>query len=222
MSSEQDKVLAHRERIAMADAGALSDAQQAVYDKIVAGKRKKVVGPLRVALHSPELAERWQALGEFLRYGSSLPLTLSELAIIVTGRYWNSQVEWAIHSKIAAEAGLAPGIIETIRNAEPPVFADESQFLVYEYARELLEFGQVSDQSYRALLDTFGTVAIVELTALIGYYSMVAMTLNAHDVPVPANGVGSRLPLSAGSALRHPTPLSRGQFAEQQGMQTDA
>lgn len=221
MSSEQRSVPGSPSRIDMADTGELSEAQQAVFARIVAGKRKKVVGPLRVALHSPELADRWQAFGEFLRFGSSLPLPVSELAIIATGRHWNCQVEWAIHSKIAAEAGLSPEVIETIRSAGQPGFSDQTQFLAYEYVRELLEFGQVSDDSYQALLAAVGTVPVVELTALVGYYSMVAMTLNAHHVPVPADDMGSRLPLPADAGLRHPTPLGPGRLLDESAGKRD-
>ena len=207
MSSERRTTPGGQSRIQMADAGQMTDKQQAVYKKIIAGKRGKVVGPLRVVLHSPELADRWQHLGEFLRFDSALPAQISELAIIATGRYWNCQLEWFIHSGIAAEVGLAADIIESVRKAQAPGIDDPLQEAVYEFTRELLEYGDVSDRVYEALAGSFDAAALVELTAVIGYYSLVAMTLNTHRVPLPESGKGSLLDLPEGGHMLKPTSL---------------
>lgn len=207
MSSERSKGRLETDRIAMADAGEMTEAQQGVYNRILTGKRKEIVGPLRVALHSPELADHWQAFGEFLRFGTSLPAHISELAIITTGRYWNCQVEWLIHSAAAEDAGLDVDVIESIRKGEPPVLGDSLERLVYEFCRELLEYGQVSDSNYDALLASMGEKSIVELTAVVGYYSMVAMTLNVHAVPVPDRDRGSLLDLPEGGRMIRPARL---------------
>ena len=209
MSSDADTNLPGAGRIPMADSGQMSEAQQCVYDKIVSGKRGRIVGPLRAALHSPELADRWQMLGEFLRYGTQLPAQLSELAIIVTGRFWNCQLEWLIHAEVARKEGLDAEIIESIRTAQSPAFSAPLDAAVYEYTRELLEFGQVSDSTYRALLTLTDEVSVVELTGVIGYYSMVAMTLNAHQVPLPEDEPGSLLELPGDVELLKPTRLPR-------------
>lgn len=163
----------------------LTDAQRRVYDKVVAGPRGTIIGPLRAVLHSPELADRWQSLGEYLRFNSCLPVALRELAIITVGRYWNSELEWLVHARLALEAGIANDVIESIRTASPPAFADAEQAYVYDFARELLQYGNATDDTYAAVRDRLGTVGIVELTAIIGYYTMVAMTLNTHEVPLP-------------------------------------
>jgi 4-carboxymuconolactone decarboxylase len=207
MSSKPGTALYGQQRIPMADAGKLSDAQSVVYEKIVSGKRGKLVGPLRVVLHSPELADRWQALGEYLRFETALPTHIAELAIIMTGRYWNCQVEWVIHSAIAEEAGLTPDVIDAIRDARPPKFDDSLQSEIYEYTRELLEFGHVSDEVYRNLLELIGVAKLVELTAVVGYYSMVAMTLNAHDVPLPEDEKSLPLDLPQSGDMLKPTRL---------------
>lgn len=212
MSSEQKGTETVRERIAMISPETLSPAQREVYDKIVAGPRGVVVGPLRVVLHSPQLADRWQALGEFLRYRTQLPAVVSELAIIMVGRYWNSQVEWFIHSAIAVESGVPVDVVEAIRTAQTPVFMDARDLAVYEYARELLEFGHVSDASYARATEAIGAVALVELTGLLGYYTMVAMMLNAHEVPLPTKGTGSLLDLPADRRLRQPQRLPAGRW----------
>jgi 4-carboxymuconolactone decarboxylase len=159
----------------------------------VSGPRGEIIGPLRVALHHPELADRWQQLGEILRYNTSLPPRLNELAIILTGRHWNSPVEWAIHADAGLKAGLSPVLIEAIRLCETPAFDHEDEAIVYEYTRQLLQHGHVSQSVYATARTRFDTIGIVELTAVIGYYSMVAMTLNAHDIPVP-DRPGTKLP----------------------------
>lgn len=197
----------HSRRIPMVDPGELSEAQQEVYDKIVGGRRGRLAGPLHVALHVPELAERWSAFGEYVRFEGELPQRVRELAIICVARFWNSKVEWAIHSRIAADEGLEPRIIEAIRRGEAPEIDDDLQVLVYDFMRQLLEFGQVADGAYRALHERIGTKALVELTGVAGYYSLVAMTLNVHRVPMP-DDAGAPLPgLPEGTPTRHPTRL---------------
>lgn len=163
----------------------MTPEQRAVFDAVVRGPRGTLIGPLRAALHSPELAERWQQFGEILRYRTSLPARLTELAILVTARRWNSELEWVIHAKAATEAGLPANVIEAIRSGEAPEFADPEDAAVYEYARELQQTGEVSEATYDAIRERWHDVGVVELTAVIGYYTMVSMTLNSHHIPLP-------------------------------------
>ncbi len=171
----------------MADELALNTAQKEVFDKIVGGKRGKLLGPFRALLHSPELADRTQLLGEFVRYDSSLPAALSELAILCIARYWNCRQEWSIHAGFAEAAGLDPEIINAISQAQVPAFEDPLQIAVYEYCRELLAFGRLSDTVYRHAREVLADRGLIELTGLIGYYTMLAFTLNAHQVPLDDN-----------------------------------
>jgi len=164
----------------------LDAAQREVWDRVVSGPRGTVIGPLRAAIHNAELAGRWSALGEALRFNTSLPKRLSELAICVTGRRWSSQVEWFVHARVALESGVPSPVLEAIRAGVAPDFADPQEALIYDYARELQQDGRVSDTTYAAAREAFGVKGVVELTALIGYYTMVSMTLNAHGVPMPA------------------------------------
>ena len=172
-------------RIPLPGPDEMNTAQKAVYDKIVSGPRGTLVGPLRAALHNPSLADKWQALGQVLRYETCLPRRLNELAILVCGRHWSSELEWTIHAKAARKAGLDEAIIEAIRTCQLPDFAGTEEGDVYEFSRDLLERGRVGDAAYGAVLNRWGALGAVELTALVGYYSMVAMTLNAHGIPLP-------------------------------------
>ena len=162
----------------------MSPAQRAVHDKVVSGPRGRMVGPLRAVIHSPELAERWSDLGEFLRYSTCLPPLLNELAIIVTGRRWNSQIEFHVHAEAAEAAGLDPAVIEAIRLGKAPSFAAPDEFEVYEFTRHLHQAGTVPESEYRAVEQRWGARGVVELAALVGYYTMVSMTLNAHEIPL--------------------------------------
>jgi 4-carboxymuconolactone decarboxylase len=182
----------------------MSPEQRAVYDSVLAGPRGQVIGPLRAVIHSPDLAARWSSLGEFLRYGTCLPKRLNELAIVVTGRRWSSQVEWWVHARVAAEAGIPQTVIESIRRGEEPSFDDPDEALVYAFTRDLQLSGQVSPPIYDAVRDRWGARGVVELTALIGYYTMVSMTLNAHEIPLPDGVAPVLTPPASGLAALPP------------------
>jgi 4-carboxymuconolactone decarboxylase len=180
-------------RIPLPSPDAMTPEQRQVYESIVNGPRGTLVGPLRAALHRPELADKWQQLGELLRYRTSLPPHISEIAILVTARRWNSQVEWHMHAIAAANAGVAADAIEDIKQHRRPVKADAQALAAHDYAVELTKTGTVAQATYDAVRLAWKDVGVVELTALIGYYTMVAMTLNAHEIPLPT-GVEPPLP----------------------------
>jgi len=172
-------------RIPLPTPNEMSADQRHVYDAAMSGPRGQVIGPLRAVIHSPELAARWSSLGEYLRYQTCLPPQLKELAILVTGRRWTSQIEWWVHARAAGEAGLAAAAIEAIRVGEAPQFETRDETAVYEFARQLQQQGQPDVATYREVEQRWGVRGVVELTALVGYYTMVSMTLNAHEIPLP-------------------------------------
>jgi 4-carboxymuconolactone decarboxylase len=180
-------------RIPLFPLDTMSAEQKQVIDAVVTGPRGRLQGPLRAALHRPELADKWQQLGELLRYRTSLPEPLKELAILVTGRHCHAQVEWYVHAQMAAKAGLAQAVIDDLYAARRPATASADELAIYDYAEELNRRKTVGDANYKRVLDRFGVVGVVELTALVGYYTMVAMTLNCHDIPLP-DGVAPPLP----------------------------
>lgn len=181
-------------RIPLFPMDTMDAAHQAVLDKILSGPRGRIQGPLRAALHNPELADRWQALGALLRYGTSLPPRLSEIAILVTGRACRSPFEWYAHRLEGEKAGLEPAVLDALlAQQEPSGLADDDR-IVWRYAVELNRDKSVSDSTYAAALARFGARTVVELTALIGYYTMVAMTLNCHEIPLP-EGIAPAFPL---------------------------
>ncbi|BEU28479.1 carboxymuconolactone decarboxylase family protein [Paraburkholderia sp. 22B1P] len=156
-----------------------SDEQKAVLQDILSGPRGNLDGPFLGWIFSPELAQNAQQLGAFCRYRTGLPLRLSELAILVTAARWRSQAEWHIHHPIALNAGLPDDVAEALRVGDTPIFADADDKLIYDFATELYETKRVSDLTYHASVTRFGHKVVVNLVGLLGYYALVAMTLNA-------------------------------------------
>ena len=163
----------------------MTPAQRLVHDRIVSGPRGKVEAPLRVWLQSPELADRAQALGAFCRYGTSLPPHLSELAILVTGAHWRAGFEWAVHAPIALAAGLPAPVIEAIRLQNRPVFSDPTTEVVYDFSREIIKTTRVSSNTYDAFVNILSQKAAVELVGVLGYYTLISMTITAFEIDLP-------------------------------------
>lgn len=174
-------------RIPLFDPEQASPQQRDVYEAIVSGPRGRLVGPLRAVLLIPELADRWQKFGEQLRYNTALPKRCTELAIITVARRWNSQVEWLIHAQAAQLAGVPDEVMNAIKIGAAPEFADETDAMVYEYTRQLLMDGDVDDALHARIVERWGATGAVELTSVIGYYTMVSMMLNAQAIPTPDN-----------------------------------
>ena len=172
-------------RIPLVTADNLTPDQQRVYDAMLAGPRKSApVGPLAVAMHRPELAEAWSALGLVLRFNSSFSPRLREFTILLTGRYWDCQFEWASHEGEARKAGLAADSIATLK-AGGSRYARADEQAIHDYATEILTHKFPSDPTFQRITTLFGMAGAVELTGLIGYYAMVALMLNAAELPLP-------------------------------------
>lgn len=170
------------------DDDSLDDEQRAVHDAIVASPRGGVHGPLRVWLLSPALADRAQSLGAFCRFGTSLPPRLSELAILVMGSHWRAGFEWFAHEPMARAAGVNAEATEAIRRGETPELPDDER-AVYEFSHELIETHEVSDDTYAAAIATLGQRGVVDLVGILGYYSLISMTINAFRIPVPEGAI---------------------------------
>ncbi len=174
-------------RIPLPSVDELAAEQRRVHDAIGALRKGHVPIHYRAALCNPELANRWQQIGELLRYRTSLPRRLSELAILVTARHHRCDYEWCMHEAVAIEAGIAQEIVQAIKAGKRPDFQASDELAVYDYCTNLLETMFVNETIYKAAIEIVGSTGIVELTALLGYYAMVAMSVNAHELPLPAN-----------------------------------
>lgn len=171
-------------RLAMPDS--LSPAQAEVVAEVVSGKRGKVPAPMIAWLRNPELARRGQRLGELLRFETTLEPALSELAIIICGRHWTSHHEWTAHKRLALEAGLDPRTVADIAAREAdPYLRDDRERAVFRVSSVLLAQSKIEKDLYAQGVNALGETGMVELVAILGYYCMVALTLNAFEIGLP-------------------------------------
>ncbi len=166
---------------------AMTPAQREVAAEISAGPRGEVRGPFVALIHNAELARRIQQLGEHLRFNSKLAPHLLEIAVLTTAREWSCQHEWYMHEKLARKAGLAPAIFEAIAKGKAPQGMSADEALVYKASKQAHQGGRLDDETFAATRERFGLDGTLELLALNGYYSMMAMVLNTAGMPLPDN-----------------------------------
>jgi 4-carboxymuconolactone decarboxylase len=163
----------------------MTAAQKAVVQALMSGPRGGTRGPFAALLRSPEVADRVQSLGEQLRFRSSIPPSLNELAICITAREWSAQYEWFAHHRLALQAGLPAEIAQAVAEGREPPGMDADQRLVWTFTTELHRNRGVSDATYDAAKARFGEQGVIDLVAVSGYYTLVAMVLNVSRVPLP-------------------------------------
>ena len=173
-------------RLQPVDPATLPPEGRAVYDKIANSPRGGVRGPFLALLHAPEMCDRIQHLGAFLRYDTTFDPRLSEMTILIVARRFNCQYEWFAHETHAQKGGLAQPVIEAIRERRRPDGMKPDETALYDYVTELVTNNSISAPTYQRALDAFGTRGVVELAGLAGYYIMIGMTLLAHDLQPPA------------------------------------
>lgn len=142
-------------------------------------------GPFNAWARSPVLGDRLQKVGEYIRYGSSIPRHLNEFAILITARFWTSQYEWFAHHSLALKAGLSPRITEPLALNQRPAGMSEDEAAVYDFCTELHQQKNVSDATYQQAIKRFGEQGVMDLIGVSGYYTAVSMTLNVARVPIP-------------------------------------
>jgi 4-carboxymuconolactone decarboxylase len=165
----------------------MTPAQREVAAEITTGPRGEVRGPFIALIHNPELARRLQKLGEHLRWQGKLPPKLKELAVLVTARRWTCQHEWVMHSKLALEAGLASEVVQSIQDGKEPKGLSEEEKAVYTFCKEVHATGRAGDAAFAAIEKRYGLDGALELIAINGYYSLMAMVLNTAGLPLPGN-----------------------------------
>jgi 4-carboxymuconolactone decarboxylase len=169
--------------------------QKTMYDAIMAGPRHSIEGPFNAWLRSPQLGDRLQRVGEYLRFNTTIPHNLNEFAILITATEWKAGFEWFAHYPLAIKAGMEPAVLKDVQEGRRPANMTPDETLVYDYTTELQRQKQVSDAVYNGVVKRFGEQGAMDLTALVGYYNLVSMTLNVAEVQAPA---------SAGPTLQPP------------------
>jgi 4-carboxymuconolactone decarboxylase len=164
----------------------LTADQKTMVNDLLAGSRASLGGPFNVMLRSPQTGNLAQKLGEQLRFRSSVPRRLNELAIIMTARWWLSSFEWTAHKAAALQAGVSPSVVDDIQAGRTPTQLTSDEAVVYAFCTELRERKRVSDATFTKAVALLGENGIVDLISVMGYYDIVAMALNVDRYPLPA------------------------------------
>lgn len=174
---------------------AIADKHQAEVFSSVVGSRSdpgaitapdgSLLGPFNAMVMSPVIGQKMAELGAAVRFKNSLEPRLLELAITTVGAHWRSNFEFWAHSRLAAKAGIAAEIIDSLAAGETPKFENADEELVHSYVIELLNTGSVTASAHNAAVELLGETSVVDLVHTIGYYCLISLSLNAFHVPVP-------------------------------------
>jgi 4-carboxymuconolactone decarboxylase len=169
----------------------LNPEQKKWADMISAPPRnaKFVNPPYRAYIYNPDLANRLTAMSEYLRWNTSLPPRLSELAILITARQWTAQYEWFAHYPLALKGGLDPKVADAIAAGKRPDAMKDDEAALYDLATALYRDRKVSAPVYKAALEKFGERGIMDIIGIIGYYDLVSMTLITMQAEAPNDSV---------------------------------
>jgi 4-carboxymuconolactone decarboxylase len=144
-----------------------------------------LIGPFNAFVHAPGVGRHLSRLGGRLRFKTSIPRRLSELAIITVGAAWKAEFEWWAHAQMARDNGVSDAVVDAIGSSEDPPFDADDERAIYAVARQLTETGHLDQQAYDAANQLLGDEGMVELVALCGYYTLISYLLNAFAVPLP-------------------------------------
>ena len=155
---------------------------------------QEVFGPFAVMLRSPEVLLRAAAMGDYMRYKTSLPKALNEMIILLTARHWSQQFEWHVHRPAAIAAGLSETIANAIAKGRRPETMSDDETIVYEFTTELLRLQNVGDGTYANARARFGEAGVIDIVGVAGYYSFLSMMMNTARTAVPADSDVPPLP----------------------------
>jgi 4-carboxymuconolactone decarboxylase len=178
-------------RLPEIDEATLTAEQRRIYDQVMR-VRGQVRGPFAIWLRQPELAEYGLKLQDMFASRVKLERRLMQLMILVSARLATAQFAWFIHESHALGEGISSDVVEAIRERRTPNFSRDDERLVYDITLELNLTRTLSEPTFNRGMALFGDQKMVELVAAVGFYVMVAMTLNAFDAPVP----GGKKPLA--------------------------
>ena len=177
------------ERFALRSYEELPPEVRPLADDILKVSSAGLGGPYNALMRSPEMARRCFDLLDYLRFKTSVPKALNELAILIQARVANAQYEWWAHEPIAVRAGLPQSIADDLRQCQRPNGMDEKQSLVYDFCVQITLNHQVNDALWKKAIDLLGEQQVIDLIVVSGTYTMVSMLLNATQVGIPNQGL---------------------------------
>jgi 4-carboxymuconolactone decarboxylase len=181
-------VVRAEERLPAIPPSQYTEEQKRAAAEFEAARKVPLFGPFEPLMYSPQVMSQARAMGDYLRFKSAIGNTLSELAILITAREWTQDYEWTVHYPIALKAGIRQQIADAIAVGQRPTAMSADEAAVFDYASELLKNKQVSDATFERAKSRFGLKGVVDLTGVVGYYTFLAMQLNAAQYPIPVRG----------------------------------
>lgn len=179
--------MTYAERMPALPAHCLTEEQRKVAEELTRGPRGGVKGPFIALLRSPQLVDRLGKVGEYLRFGSSLPPRISELVMVIVAREWTNQFEWAVHVPLALKNGVNPEVIDAIAEGRYPRDMAEDEKMAYEVCRELSHTKSVCDTTYQRAVETFGEGGLIDIATIYGYFVTVCAIMNLAHTPAPTD-----------------------------------
>jgi len=180
------------DRIAKIDPGAYSDEQKIAAKEFEDARKVPIFGPFELLINSPHLMTQARAMGDYLRYKSSIGNKLSEFVILIIAREWTQDFEWSVHFPIAIREGIKQDVVQDIEQGKRPKNMSEDETIIYDFVMELQRNHQVSEDTFNSAKKHFGENGIIDIGGIMGYYTLLAMELNAAQYPTP--GEAKRLP----------------------------
>lgn len=168
-------------RLAKLADGDLSSRQRQMVQRLQE-RRGGMRGPYTAWIHSPELCDKAEALAYYARFESSLSRRISELVLLIASRHWDSQYSWNAHFSQAVEAGVSQSALLDLAERRTPDFGERDEQVAYTFCREVLEEHFVSDETFAAARELFGSQGVVDLIGALGSFSMLGMCLNTFEV----------------------------------------
>jgi len=176
---------AAQDRMPPIAADKLTPAQKAAIEEFEAARSAEVSGPFVPLLRSPEVMSRARAMGDYLRFRSSLPPRSSEFVILLTARQWTQNYEWSVHAPLALKAGVRPDIVAAVAEGRRPAGMSGEEEALYALCDELHRNRSVSDPTYARATEMFGEAGVIDAIGIVGYYTMLSMVMNTARTPLP-------------------------------------
>lgn len=171
----------------------MNDQQKAAAQALMDGPRGAVFGPFIPLMRSPDLMDRLQKVGEYLRYQSAVETRINEFVMLVVSRHWSQQFEWCMHYPLALKAGVKQEVLDALAEGRRPAGMADDEELAYDLCDELHRTHGLSDATYRRAVERFGERGVIDMVALIGYFTTVSMVMNVAHTPPIANATAQPL-----------------------------
>lgn len=173
----------------------LSEAQEELYREITQGSRAgqanlaplvasdgALEGPFNAMLLSPRIGRAVQAVGAAIRFGDGLSPKMREIAVLAVAAHWGSAFELHAHHGLALQAGLTEGEVAELSSGRDLAFREEKESVVLATTRAMVSWGNLDDLQYETAVRVLGEPGLFDLSALVGYYSMLALQLKVFGV----------------------------------------